>query len=174
MRNFMIVILSISLLTACADSTQLMRNGQETARRLTLNDSIYVAVSKNGSYGNDIYASSGINTSQIIYAEFEKRLHNVEVGHDYQPYNDALKYAQGNNFTMLVYPTILHWEDRATEWSGLPDRVEVKLELVDAQSGHLLDSVVIKGKSGLATFGGDHPQDLLPKPVEEYVGSLFK
>ncbi|MDB3946228.1 DUF4823 domain-containing protein [Gammaproteobacteria bacterium] len=30
------------------------------------------------------------------------------------------------------------------------------------------------GSSGLATFGGDHPQDLLPESVTKYVGALFK
>ncbi|WP_274523310.1 DUF4823 domain-containing protein [Pseudomonas abietaniphila] len=32
---------------------------------------------------------------------------------------------------------------------------------------------MIKGSSGLATLGGDHPQDLLPEPVAECVSSLF-
>lgn len=78
-----------------------------------------------------------------------------------------------SEFKYLVYPTILHWEDRATEWSALPDRVEVKIDLIETATGKLLDSVVIRGKSGLATLGGDHPQDLLPKPVDEFVSTLF-
>jgi hypothetical protein len=32
---------------------------------------------------------------------------------------------------------------------------------------------VKKGKSGIATLGGDHPQDLLVKPVAEYVNELY-
>jgi Domain of unknown function (DUF4823) len=78
-----------------------------------------------------------------------------------------------SEFKYLVYPTILHWEDRATVWSALPDRVEVKIDLIETATGKLLDSVVIRGKSGLATLGGDHPQDLLPKPVDEFVSTLF-
>lgn len=73
----------------------------------------------------------------------------------------------------LVYPTILHWEDRATEWSSIPDKVEVKIELIDTTSGETATAVVIKGKSGIATLGGDHPQDLLPKPIQEFVASLY-
>jgi hypothetical protein len=78
-----------------------------------------------------------------------------------------------SEFKYLVYPTILHWEDRATEWSALPDRIEVKIDLIETATGKLLDSVVIRGKSGLATLGCDHPQDLLPKPVDEFVSTLF-
>jgi hypothetical protein len=32
------------------------------------------------------------------------------------------------------------------------------------ESGKTMDSAIIKGKSGIATLGGDHPQDLLVKP----------
>ena len=91
----------------------------------------------------------------------------------YQSFDDALKFTRDNGYKYLVYPTILHWEDRATEWSAIPDRVEVKIDIIESTTAKLLDSVVIKGKSGLATFGGDHPQDLLPKPVGEFVSTLF-
>jgi hypothetical protein len=70
-------------------------------------------------------------------------------------------------------PEILHWEDRATEWSGIPDRVEVKLLVLEAQGNKEIASIVISGKSKWATFGGDHPQDLLPEPIKQYVESLY-
>ncbi len=73
----------------------------------------------------------------------------------------------------LAVPTILEWEDRATEWSGIPDKASIKLSIIDLETNSTLDSVIIKGKSGIATFGGDHPQDLLPKPTYEYVASLY-
>jgi hypothetical protein len=69
--------------------------------------------------------------------------------------------------------TILHWEDRATEWSGIPDKVEIRIDVIESARGDTIDSAIVKRKSGLATFGGDHPQDLLPKPVEDYVASLY-
>jgi len=64
---------------------------------------------------------------------------------------------------------ILHWEERATK----SDRVEVKIVVMAVESGTIIDSVVIKGKSKGFTFGGDHPQDLLPEPIDMYVASLF-
>ncbi|WP_428785404.1 DUF4823 domain-containing protein [Vibrio splendidus] len=36
-----------------------------------------------------------------------------------------------------------------------------------------MKSGIIEGKSGLATFGGDHPQDLLSEPVSEFMASLL-
>jgi Domain of unknown function (DUF4823) len=34
-------------------------------------------------------------------------------------------------------------------------------------------STLISGQSKWATFGGDHPQDLLPEPLNSYVESLY-
>ncbi|WP_333692374.1 DUF4823 domain-containing protein [Pseudomonas syringae] len=70
----------------------------------------------------------------------------------------------------LLRPT---YQDRATEWSMIPDKVEIKVDVVQVSSGDVISSGIIKGKSGLSTLGGDHPQDLLPEPVAEFVDSLF-
>ena len=37
-----------------------------------------------------------------------------------------------------------------------------------------LASAVVSGKSGLATFGGDLPEHLLPKPLADYAATLFR
>ncbi len=64
--------------------------------------------------------------------------------------------------------------DKTTEWSSIPDEVEIKVEVADVESGDTLTTVFIKGRSGIATVGrGDQPQDLLPEPVGEFVSSLY-
>ncbi len=112
-------------------------------------------------------------TAQILYAALARRSRSAKVGRSFQSFEEALESARANKQKYLMYPSILHWEDRATEWSSIPDKVEVKVELVDVPSGSTITSAVIKGKSGLATLGGDHPQDLLPEPAEEFVSSLY-
>jgi hypothetical protein len=54
----------------------------------------------------------------------------------------------------MVYSTVLHWEDRATEWSGRPDRILLKKVVADAGSDNMISSVFIEGKSKWFTFGG--------------------
>lgn len=166
-------VLAVSMLSGCADTHEFLRYGHSEIPQLTSNDSVYIAVSRDGIYGPNTYHGSGVTTSNIILSSFAKRVRRVETGRFPLSFDEALKFARDNGYRYLVYPTILHWEDRATEWSGIPDRVEVKIEIVETTTGKTLDSGIIKGKSGLATFGGDHPQDLLPKPVEEYVSRLF-
>ena len=128
---------------------------------------------EDGAYGADTYRGSGQNTAQIIYSAFAKRTRTAKVGRSVQSFEEALASTRQGGQKYLVYPTILHWEDRATEWSGIPDKVEVKIEIVESTSGEAIASGVAKGKSGLATFGGDHPQDLLPDPIEEFVSSMY-
>ncbi len=73
----------------------------------------------------------------------------------------------------MVTTEILHWEDRATEWSGRPDRVEVQISVYDTSTREEVASSSYSGKSKWATFGGDHPQDLLSEPTDNYVRSLY-
>ena len=76
----------------------------------------------------------------------------------------------GNRSVYLIEPKILHWEDRATEWSGKADRVKVSLPLY--RSGSLVGSALVTANSSWWTFGGDHPEDLLDTPFEAYAASL--
>lgn len=167
------IVLFVALLSACADTHQLLRTGREIPK-LEQSRTVYVSVPKDGRYGQTSYSGSGQNTTQIVLAAFSQYAKRVEAGHEYHTFEEALDAARKFGAAYLVVPTILEWEDRATEWSGIPDKASIKISVIDTGSGATLDSVVIKGKSGLATFGGDHPQDLLPKPVGEYVKSLFE
>lgn len=172
MRRTLAVLL-ISFLSACADSHQLLRTNHEV-QKLDRNKVVYVSVPKDGRYGQINYAGSGQNTTQIISMAFSQYSRRVETGHEYQAFEQALDSARKQRAGYFVWLTILEWEDRATEWSGISDKASIKISVIDTAPGTPIDSVIIKGKSGLATFGGDHPQDLLQKPVNEYVKSMFQ
>lgn len=167
-------ILPIILLFAfgCADSHRVSRKDL-TNVRLSPQDAILIATPADGVYGEINYTGSGRQTAQIIHGAFAKYTSSLAISETVQSIGEASLAAREAGYKYLIYPTILHWEDRATEWSGLADRVEVKIEIVEAQPNYLLGSVVVNGKSGLATFGGDHPQDLLPEPIQTFVSSLY-
>lgn len=167
------VALVVALLSACADTHQLLRTGREIPK-LEKSKTVYVSLPKDGRYGQTVYSGSGQNTTQIVLMAFSQYAKKVESGYEYQTFEEALSAARKYGATYLVVPTILVWEDRATEWSGIPDKASIRITITDTGNAEAIDSVIINGKSGLATFGGDHPQDLLPKPVAEYVKSLFE
>lgn len=70
----------------------------------------------------------------------------------------------------VIKPQLLHWENRATEWSGKADRVKVSLPLY--RSGKLVGSALVTASSSWWTMGGDHPEDLLDTPFAVYAGKL--
>lgn len=167
-----VVLVLIAFLAGCADSHNWTPQ-QNGSLRITQSDRVFVTTPADGEYGNHIYSGSGRNTSNIIASAVSTKSRLVRTGGVADNYEDAVAQAQRNEQDILIFPTILHWEDRATEWSMIPDKVEVKVDVIDVRSGDVISSGIIKGSSGIATLGGDHPQDLLPEPTAEFVSSLF-
>jgi len=133
---------------------------------------VFISTPKNGWYGRQEYRDSGKMTANAIMAAFSRFTSNVVVTEQCIGI-DCLKAINTDRYGYYVEPQILHWEDRATEWSGLPDKIEIKISVYDASLGTELASSVLTGRSKWATFGGDHPQDLLPEPVGSYVNALY-
>ena len=132
---------------------------------------IAVATPRNGTYGDKIYTDSGAATANAVKAAFARHAGEITVVPECQSVTCLREKAPAASY--LAIPEILHWEDRATEWSGKKDKLEIKLSIYAADRNEVVSSTVLSGKSKWATFGGDHPQDLLPEPLTEYVGSLY-
>lgn len=170
--RYYLLLLSSLLIASCADSHQIMRTSQSQIK-ISMQSSIYISIPRDGRYGSINYSGSGATVSQVVLFALSKHMNQVETGHEYESFKDALATAKKNKADYLIFPLILEWEDRATEWSAIPDKAAIKISLVKVSTGKTLDSIIIKGKSGLSTFGGDKPQDLLPKPVDDFVNTLF-
>jgi hypothetical protein len=167
-----ILAFAMALLASCVNTSQVAPT-LAGPTRFSTGDSFYVSVPRDGEFEGHTYAGSGVQTAHAVESELLRHATTVKVGSAVEDREAAQKTAQGGKLLFLVVPTILHWEDRATEWSGRPDRLEVRIDVVNAADGTMLHSAVLSGKSKWATFGGDHPQGLLPKPLEEYFATLF-
>lgn len=172
-RRILLVLVVLMAMLGCADSHSLKVNQVDSNVQLDPNSAVYIALSHDGQYGNHYYAGSGKMLSQTIKSELVAIMNNVVIAKAPEDYDAALDFASMRKFDYLVYPTILHWEDRATEWSAKPDKVKVKIVVVDVKSGAVVQSGIIDGKSGIATFGGDKPQDLLPIPIKEFLAGML-
>lgn len=82
---------------------------------------------------------------------------------------EALEAAREAGASFLVECHIAHWSDRLTELSGIPDRITLLVSVHDVATGAVLDEQEIRASSRWATFGGDHPQDLLPELTRRWV-----
>jgi hypothetical protein len=140
--------------------------------KLVKGKSVAIATPANGSYGNIQYPSSGRMTALSIRAAFARFTNSTTIVPDCRELI-CLQKTRSETYDYYAVPEILHWEDRATEWSGIPDKIAVKLSIYDGQSSKELASTIVSGKSKWATFGGDHPEDLLAEPLNKYIESLY-
>lgn len=172
MIKCILVVLSLSLISGCA-STYKHSEFQAPTSKLDSTKGILISTPKNGWYGNTQYRNSGRMTANAIKAAFSKNAKKADVTRDCKG-DECLSSIDIGKYGYYVKPIILHWEDRATEWSGKPDRVEIQMVVFDVLTKGELANSSYTGTSKWATFGGDHPQDLLHDPTNEYVSSLYR
>jgi hypothetical protein len=170
MRSFLFALALAGVLSGCASSYR-QQVVTPAASSLERGQAVLIATPKNGAYERREYAGSGLQTAAAVRAAFARHTDRVTVSRCTDM--NCLRSEAAGRYTYLVVPEILHWEDRNTEWSGLPDRIEIKLIVADTRVDREVASTILGGKSKWMTFGGDHPQDLLPEPVQRYVDSLY-
>jgi hypothetical protein len=160
-------------LAACASSSLYRQEILTTpTAKLERGKPVLVATPKNGTYDKKEYRASGQRTAATVRSAFARFSEKVAVSSRCTDLA-CLQLEGVGNYSYFVIPEILHWEDRNTEWSGKPDRVDIKLVVVDARSNVEVASMVFSRKSQLATKGDSYPQDLLPEPIKLYVDSLY-
>jgi len=140
--------------------------------KLSRANPVIIATPDNGRYGPTEYASSGRMTADAIKSAFIPFAADVLVLPACKNLL-CLKSEAKERAIYFVVPEITHWEDRNTEWSGIPDKIEIKISVFDNKDITPVASVLISGKSKWGTFGGDHPQDLLPEPISKFIKSLY-
>lgn len=171
-----VLYLITALLLAGCSSTNTQRSLKPRQQRNTVinrDESAYVSIPEDGRFGTQIYGGSGGNTSWVIASELSKYMNNVEQGLKSEGFDEALSSAKNGNHKYLVIPSILHWEDRATEWSGIPDRISVKVVIIDTYTTNTVDTTVLDGKSSTWGTGAQTPHDLLKISVAKYTRGLF-
>lgn len=174
--KYIVYFLIAIFLTGCTAQKHEVQQTSMTKnyKQLDSRKSAYISVPEDGRYGSTVYHGSGEMTTQAINVALSKYVDSVITSHNgAENYNTALKNARNKNASYLFYPHILGWEDRATEWSGKPDKISIKIRVVDVKRNQKISSIVINGKSPWMTLGGDRPQDLLEKPINEYINSLY-
>jgi hypothetical protein len=172
-----LAILSLVALTmvGCTSSYKTDRAEGSAAPQLTRGQcSVYVSVPEDGSYAGSVGTGSGAATARAVVTAFVPYTSRAECGSTRESHESAMSSAAAAGFTHLIEPTIMNWEDRATEWSGKSDAISVRLIVFEIPSRRTIDTVVIHGSSKWMTFGGDHPQDLLPDPMARYAAECFK
>ena len=172
--NSKIAIVAIALVLGGCVSKYRTDSYEPPVEQLSSTVSAYVMLAGDGTYGSKVYQGSGGTLSRETRSAISKHLNNVEIGSGREDRKEAFAKARANNISYVFEPIILHWEDRATEWSGRPDRITIKIVVWDPVTEKALSTSVERASSKWATFGGDHPQNLLPKLLATFSNRLFR
>jgi hypothetical protein len=166
-----ILILALSIAAGCSATYETV-GGSSVVQKLQA-ESVYVAVPANGKYNATVYVESGNQTAQAITEALRALVSQVSRGSVPESVDVALARAGEGGFQYLCFPTILHWGERATQWSGKPDRIQIRLDVLAVASGQLVDSFTFSGKSKWMTLGGDAAHELLSEPLRNYADARF-
>lgn len=165
-----ISIVVLAMLASGCTASYVQKDVKTNSEKFVGSQAVSIATPADGRYDTTTYKASGDMTAGAVRAAFAHHSNKVSV---YDSCADLICIRKQGAAGYYVVPEILHWEDRATEWSGIPDRIEVKLAIYGQEGDEPLASTVVSGKSKWFTFGGDHPQDLLQKPIEDYVKAQY-
>jgi hypothetical protein len=133
---------------------------------------VLISIPDDGWYGEHQYQNSGRMTANAVRNAFSKLVSRVDVIDNCKG-EECLNNLNVEKYGYFVKLIIMHWEDRATEWSGKKDRIEIQIIIYETINKIELANFSYTGSSKFLTFGGDHPQDLLPEPTKELVNKLY-
>jgi hypothetical protein len=163
-------------LAACTASYQQRETGgiEASSIRLDPGKSVFVAVPVDGQYGSRVYAGTGRTVAQKTAAAFSRYSPRVEVSSSTTTNRDELlAAARRAGAGYLVIPGILHWEQRATEWSGIPSRVSISMTVVDVGTRADLRAGLLESRSAVMTFVRPNPDVLAQNLIDENVALLY-
>jgi hypothetical protein len=167
-----LVVASLILISGCTSKYR-VDAPVSTTGKLSPAASFYVAQPKDGTYGATTYPGSGAMTARAASAALATKVSRIELATTSESAEQAIATARSKGLQYVFEPTILNWEDRATQWSGIPDKLTLKFMVYSTEDGKPVASTVVSASSKWATFGGDHPQDLLPFPTQQFVNAIF-
>lgn len=170
------VFLSVLFMTACTASYQTNPSvvNDVIGAPLQKSKAVLVTTPKDGNYQTIIYKDSGTTAAKETEASFARYATSVTITPEEFHGMKELKYTiTEGNYGYVVVPTITHWEQRATAWSGKPSRASIKLTVLNAKTGKEISSTEVDGKTATFTFLHTSPEDLLPGLINTYVDKLY-
>jgi hypothetical protein len=132
---------------------------------LSKTNAVVIQIPKNGKYKNKTYEGSGEQTAEVFREVFSGFAENVSFA-----VCSGSECERGSGYFVTL--NILHWEDRATGWTGRRDRVAIKATIYDASSKSRITSNILQASGSNAALSG-HVEDLLHSVVSDYLTLLY-
>ena len=165
-KYFLISLVTFAFICLGCTSTYEYQTNNPTTTKLEKNKIVAIATSEDGFYGSDIYEGSGKILSMVVRQQIKIYSSKVTILENKIKIEDFSE-KEIEEYDYIVIPEILHWEDRATAWSGLPARISFSIQIYNNKK-ELLKSTILSGKSASMTLGSTDPGELIEEPLKVF------
>jgi hypothetical protein len=173
LRSLLLILCAAIALVGCRARYDVNNLSGSGGARLDRAKAVYVAIPQDGAYGGRPYSGSGQAVAQAVAAAFSGQANRVRIAERrLESDADAIAAAKAAGAGYVAIPVIAHWEQRNTAWSGMPSRMAIRLTLFDTESGNLITSSAIEGRSRIMSMTATNPESLLREPLAQYVRGL--
>ena len=172
-KNVFSLAISLLFFSSCMTTNTITPNSNYSNIKIANSDIIFIAMPRDGGYGNDIVSGSGRTTLSKLQYVLEDYARKIYTGTMYEQLEDCKNTAIEKNAKYLFFPTIVNWEDRATAWSGLPDRVEIKMVIYDLEKDQIVYSTLLRSKGTSVTMKSTDPSELLLDLFGGFVKQIY-
>ncbi len=167
--------LAALLLVGCATANiERLYQPQDARDVLRGNEKVFVALPEDGTFEGHHYTDSGKYVQQYFYDNLLRYADNVVNATKVLPLDEAKAEAKKQNAEILIYPGIVHWEDRNTMWSGIRDKVRINVIVYSLTEGRTLDKTSLYATNAWATFIQARPENRLKTIIPPYVKALYE
>jgi Domain of unknown function (DUF4823) len=160
---YIIAALGSFWMTGCVSNLKTFP-GRVASKPINASAKVYVQLP-----GDAAFPGSGLECGNRIASVLSEHFPRVELALVAENVHQAQASAKAGGCHYLVLVQLFRWEDHATEWSGALDKIELKVQLSEPESGAIIDGILITGKSKWGTLGEDHPGDLIREPLGNWL-----
>lgn len=173
MKKFVIIVFFV--LIGCAPKYSVVQgiDNKNANTPLPKDSSAYISVPEDFTSGEHLYVGSGREVAANIELLFSKNLNSVVIGLRAESCQQGLASAKANGYDYYICPQLLQWDDYATDWSGIPDRLKLKVYIMSTEPEEIIDKILIDGIGRVVTFEKETPMVIAKEPMENWVNSLF-
>lgn len=176
-RNTMkkLIPLLFLMLTACANNSLEFSKNSEKIQR---NKNILITLPSDGIFDGQIYQESGKKVQLQLAAAFAPYSENVYTTDGSFTLDDAIRQGKNKKADYVISPQITHWEDRHTHWSGIRDRVEMVIDVIDVPSSKKINEANLFATNSsfgaMFEYKNPPPERLLNKMFSQYTEEIVE
>lgn len=161
------------LLAACTTKIQHSEAPGAEIVRLEPGQKIYITPSKDGVYGENTYAGTGLLVAGYISDGVRPNAAEVKLAASPAPVADVLAAAAEYGARYAVVPEIIHWEPRIAGLSMRPTRVTVLVTVYDVPAGKQIKAHTIDVTGRIMYTVMQSPDKLAQTAIGQFCAGLF-